>query len=131
MVFRILKKMTILVTGAAGFVGSNFILDWLEQFNEPVINLSLLTYTGNLENLKELKGDPRHKFVRGNIGDRNLDANLLADAIPASTRQRVCTLLQTRIMSVAYLPSFTRSRCCSCRMTRRWPKVWIWTNLVT
>ena len=74
--------MTILVTGAAGFIGSNFVLDWLEQSNEPVVNLDLLTYAGNLENLKELEGDPRHQFVRGNIGDRNLVANLLSDTKP-------------------------------------------------
>ncbi len=74
--------MTILVTGAAGFIGSNFVLDWLEQSNEPVVNLDLLTYAGNLENLKDLEGDPRHQFVRGNIGDRNLVANLLADCKP-------------------------------------------------
>ena len=74
--------MTILVTGAAGFIGSNFVLDWLEQCNEPVVNLDLLTYAGNLENLKELEGDPRHQFVRGNIGDRSLVANLLADTNP-------------------------------------------------
>lgn len=74
--------MTILVTGAAGFIGSNFVLDWLEQSNEPVVNLDLLTYAGNLENLKALEGDPRHQFVRGNIGDRNLVANLLADTKP-------------------------------------------------
>ena len=72
----------ILITGAAGFIGSNFVLDWLEQCNEPVVNLDLLTYAGNLENLAELEGDPRHKFVRGNIGDRNLVANLLADTKP-------------------------------------------------
>ena len=74
--------MTILVTGAAGFIGANFVLDWLEQSNEPVVNLDLLTYAGNLENLKELEGDPRYQFVRGNIGDRNLVANLLADTKP-------------------------------------------------
>ena len=74
--------MTILVTGAAGFIGSNFVLDWLEQCNEPVVNLDLLTYAGNLENLAELEGDPRHKFVRGNIGDRSFVANLLADTKP-------------------------------------------------
>ena len=74
--------MTILVTGAAGFIGSNFVLDWLEQCNEPVVNLDLLTYAGNLENLKELDGDPRHQFVRGSIGDRSLVANLLADTKP-------------------------------------------------
>ena len=74
--------MTILVTGAAGFIGSNFVLDWLEQSNEPVVNLDLLTYAGNLENLKELEGDPRHQFIRGSIGDRSLVAKLLADTKP-------------------------------------------------
>ena len=74
--------MTILVTGAAGFIGSNFVLDWLEQCNEPVVNLDLLTYAGNLENLKELEGDPRHQFVFGNIGDRDLVGKLLADTKP-------------------------------------------------
>ena len=74
--------MTILVTGGAGFIGSNFVLDWLEQCNEPVINLDLLTYAGNLENLKELEGDPRYQFVFGNIGDRELVSKLLAETKP-------------------------------------------------
>ena len=74
--------MTILVTGAAGFIGSNFVLDWLEQCNEPVVNLDLLTYAGNLENLKDLIGDPRYQFVFGNIGDRALVGKLLADTTP-------------------------------------------------
>lgn len=76
--------MTILVTGAAGFIGSNFVLDWLEQCNEPVVNLDLLTYAGNLENLKELEGDPRYQFVFGNIGDRELVGKLLADTKPGA-----------------------------------------------
>ncbi|MFZ9643273.1 MAG: NAD-dependent epimerase/dehydratase family protein, partial [Candidatus Methylopumilus sp.] len=54
--------MTILVTGGAGFIGSNFVLDWLAQSDEPVINLDLLTYAGNLENLASLANDPRHIF---------------------------------------------------------------------
>ena len=74
--------MTMLVTGGAGFIGSNFVLDWLEQCNEPVINLDLLTYAGNLENLKELEGDPRYQFVFGNIGDRELVSKLLAETKP-------------------------------------------------
>ena len=74
--------MTILVTGAAGFIGSNFVLDWLEQCNEPVVNLDLLTYAGNLENLKDLIGDPRYQFAFGNIGDRELVGKLLADTTP-------------------------------------------------
>ena len=74
--------MTILVTGGAGFIGSNFVLDWLEQCNEPVVNLDLLTYAGNLENLKELEGDPRYQFTFGNIGDRELVTQLLQDTRP-------------------------------------------------
>ena len=62
----------ILVTGGAGFIGANFILDWLRVNDEPVINLDKLTYAGNLENLASLKGDPRHIFVQGDIGDRAL-----------------------------------------------------------
>jgi dTDP-glucose 4,6-dehydratase len=69
--------MTILVTGAAGFIGSNFVLDWLSQSKEDVVSLDLLTYAGNLENLSSLNGSPHHHFVQGNIGDRNLVSELL------------------------------------------------------
>lgn len=74
--------MTILVTGGAGFIGSNFVLDWLAQSDEPVINLDKLTYAGNLENLASLEGDARHLFVQGDIGDSALIARLLADHQP-------------------------------------------------
>jgi dTDP-glucose 4,6-dehydratase len=69
--------MTILVTGAAGFIGSNFVLDWLDQSKEDVVSLDLLTYAGNLENLSSLNDNPRHHFVRSNIGDRELVSELL------------------------------------------------------
>ena len=69
--------MTILVTGGAGFIGSNFIIDWLEARDEPVINLDQLTYAGNPENLAGLRGDPRYAFVQGDIGDRALVERLL------------------------------------------------------
>jgi dTDP-glucose 4,6-dehydratase len=69
--------MAILVTGGAGFIGANFVLDWLEQTNEPIINLDALTYAGNLENLATLASDPRHLFVQGDIGDLALVADLL------------------------------------------------------
>jgi dTDP-glucose 4,6-dehydratase len=69
--------MAIIVTGGAGFIGSNFILDWLAQSDESVINLDLLTYAGNLENLETVKDDPRHVFVRGDIGDSVLVTSLL------------------------------------------------------
>lgn len=68
----------ILVTGGAGFIGANFVLDWLATSDEPVLNLDKLTYAGNLENLASLEGDARHVFVRGDIGDSSLVAELLA-----------------------------------------------------
>ena len=71
--------MTILVTGGAGFIGANFVLDWLAQHDEPVVNLDKLTYAGNLENLASLEGDGRHRFVRGDIGDGALVARLLEE----------------------------------------------------
>ena len=69
--------MTILVTGAAGFIGSNFVLDWFSQSKEDVVSLDLLTYAGNLENLSSLNGNPHHHFVQGNISDRDLVSSLL------------------------------------------------------
>jgi dTDP-glucose 4,6-dehydratase len=69
--------MTILVTGAAGFIGSNFVLDWFSQSKEDVVSLDLLTYAGNLENLSSLNNNPHHHFIKGNIGDRDLVLNLL------------------------------------------------------
>ncbi|MGY5780279.1 dTDP-glucose 4,6-dehydratase [Rhizobium sp. LEGMi135b] len=70
--------MTILVSGGAGFIGGNFVLDWLERHGETVVNLDRLTYAGNLDTLKELKGDNRHVFVHGDIGDRELVSDLLS-----------------------------------------------------
>ncbi len=61
--------MTLLVTGGAGFIGSNFILDWFNNHDEPVVNLDKLTYAGNLMNLISLDHDPRHQFVQGDIND--------------------------------------------------------------
>ncbi len=66
----------ILVTGGAGFIGANFILDWLRASDEPVLNLDKLTYAGNLENLAELSGDPRYAFVQGDIRDKELTDRL-------------------------------------------------------
>ncbi|MGQ9724464.1 MAG: dTDP-glucose 4,6-dehydratase [Tepidimonas sp.] len=74
--------MAILVTGGAGFIGSNFVLDWLSQCDEPVVNLDKLTYAGNRENLAALDGDARHIFVQGDIGDRALVERLLAEHRP-------------------------------------------------
>jgi dTDP-glucose 4,6-dehydratase len=72
----------ILVTGGAGFIGSNFVLDWLANHDEPVLNLDALTYAGNLQNLASLQGDARHVFVQGDIGDRALLDRLLAEHRP-------------------------------------------------
>ena len=67
----------ILVTGGAGFIGGNFVLDWLAGSDEPVINLDALTYAGNLHTLESLKNDARHIFVHGDIGDAILVPELL------------------------------------------------------
>ena len=74
--------MTILITGAAGFIGANFVLDWLAQSQEPVVNLDKLTYAGNLETLASVQGDDRHIFVQGDIGDNALVSRLLAQHRP-------------------------------------------------
>jgi len=74
--------MTILVTGGAGFIGSNFVLDWLAQSDEPIVNLDVLSYAGNLENLASLDGDARHIFVKGDICDRALIDRLLSEHRP-------------------------------------------------
>jgi dTDP-glucose 4,6-dehydratase len=70
--------MTILVTGGAGFIGSNFVLDWLARSDETVVNLDALTYAGNLQNLASLAGDARHVFVKGDVTERALLDGLLA-----------------------------------------------------
>jgi dTDP-glucose 4,6-dehydratase len=72
----------VLVTGGAGFIGSNFVLDWLARSDEPVLNLDALTYAGNTENLQSLAGDGRHVFVHGDICDRALVDRLLATHRP-------------------------------------------------
>ncbi|HPG77623.1 MAG TPA: GDP-mannose 4,6-dehydratase, partial [Piscinibacter sp.] len=72
----------ILVTGGAGFIGANFVLDWIAATGEPVLNLDALTYAGNLESLKSLAGDARHVFIKGDIGDRSLLDRLLAEHRP-------------------------------------------------
>ncbi|MFO1320275.1 MAG: dTDP-glucose 4,6-dehydratase [Burkholderiales bacterium] len=74
--------MTILVTGGAGFIGANFVLDWMREVGEPVINLDKLTYAGNVANLASLAGDSRHAFFKGDIGDQAFVEKLLAEHQP-------------------------------------------------
>ena len=74
--------MAILVTGGAGFIGSNFVLDWLADSDELVINLDKLTYAGNLQNLTSLKDNPRHIFIHGDIADETLVSALLTQHQP-------------------------------------------------
>ena len=74
--------MTVLVTGGAGFIGSNFVHAWLAQHDEVLVNLDKLTYAGNLRNLHALAADRRHQFVQGDIGDTTLVSQLLATHQP-------------------------------------------------
>jgi dTDP-glucose 4,6-dehydratase len=72
----------ILVTGGAGFIGSNFLIDWIAATGEAAVNLDKLTYAGNLANLASLAQDTRHRFARGDIGDRAVVDGLLAEHRP-------------------------------------------------
>ncbi len=72
----------ILITGGAGFIGSNFVLDWLSENDEPIINLDLLTYAGNLQSLATLDNNDQHTFIKGDIGDRELITSLLNEHKP-------------------------------------------------
>jgi dTDP-glucose 4,6-dehydratase len=76
------KKNTILVTGGAGFIGSNYVLDWIGAGLGQVVNLDKLTYAGNLENLDSIQQNPAHIFVAGDITDKTLIARLLAEYKP-------------------------------------------------
>jgi dTDP-glucose 4,6-dehydratase len=76
--------MTILVTGGAGFIGANYILNWMGRESAPVVNLDKLTYAGNLQSLVAVAGNSRYRFVHGDIGDRDLVARLLAQHQPTA-----------------------------------------------
>src|SRR4051794_687195 len=72
----------ILITGGAGFIGANFVVNWLAQCDEPIVNLDKLTYAGNLNNLASAKNDPRHIFVKGDICSTELLSELLTTYKP-------------------------------------------------
>lgn len=72
----------IFVTGGAGFIGANFVLDWLQEHDEPIVNIDKLTYAGNLESLASLQDDSRHTFVHADIGDTKVIPELLAKYQP-------------------------------------------------
>ena len=74
--------MSVLITGGAGFIGANFVLDWVANSNEKIVNLDKLTYAGNLESLASLKNNPQHVFVQGDIGDAALLPKLLTEHQP-------------------------------------------------
>ena len=75
---------TVLITGGAGFIGSNFVLQWLEHESAPLLNLDNLTYAGNPANLASVEDNPRYTFVRGDINDREVVRVLLAEHQPAA-----------------------------------------------
>lgn len=111
----------ILVTGGAGFIGSNFVLDWLANCDESVVNLDLLTYAGNLENLSSLKGDSRHHFIKGDVADRALVSDLLNQHQPRAvihfaaeshvdrSIQEPSTFVQTNIVGTFHLLESVRA----------------------
>lgn len=76
------ESTSVLVTGGAGFIGANFIHQWIQSVQAAIVNLDKLTYAGNLENLASLTGQPRYIFVRGDIGDRELVSGLLQQHRP-------------------------------------------------
>src|SRR5215218_10290109 len=94
------SKQTVLVTGGAGFIGGNFVLDLIEAGNHKVINLDALTYAGNLDTLSAVSENPDHVFVRGNIGDRPLVERLLAEYRP---RAVVNFAVQTNVVETCEL----------------------------
>jgi dTDP-glucose 4,6-dehydratase len=77
-----MSSNAVLVTGGAGFIGANFVLEWIAAEQSPVVNLDKLTYAGNPENLAALKNDARHRFVKGDITDRELVGKLLREHRP-------------------------------------------------
>ncbi len=114
----------ILVTGGAGFIGSNFVLDWLAQSDEGVVNLDKLTYAGNLANLAALEGDARHVFVQGDIGDRALVRAICSRATgraPSCTSPRRATSTgRSTARPSSCRPTSSAPSPCSRRRARHW-----------
>jgi hypothetical protein len=97
--------MTILVTGGAGFIGSNFVLDWMAAVGETVVNLDKLTYAGNMANLASLANDRRHVFVRGDICDAE-SLKALSEGVPQSS---VLRSFEKRLLAeLGYAPLLER-----------------------
>ena len=96
-------QSTILVTGGAGFIGSNFILQRMKQSTEHIVNLDKLTYAGNLRNLESVSSDRRYEFVHGDIADRELVRRLLERCQPCAivhfAAERATTLLNDTIVN--------------------------------
>jgi len=123
--------MTILVTGGAGFIGSNFVLDWFANGDEPVVNLDKLTYAGNLGNLASLTNQTNHTFVRGDIGDGALVARLLDEHRPRAVLNFAAEshvdrsihgpedFIQTNIVGTFHLLEAVRAYCSGLPQTDR------------
>lgn len=122
----------LLVTGGAGFIGANFVLGWLADAGEPVVNLDKLTYAGNQENLVGLAGDGRHHFVCGDIGDADLLATLLTTHRPRAVLNFAAeshvdrsirspeAFLQTNVMGTFRLLEAVRNYWSALEGTERW-----------
>ena len=106
-------QTTLLVTGGAGFIGANFVLDWIASTGDSVLNLDALTYAGNRESLASLDAEPRHRFVHGDILDR-----ALLDELFARHRPRAVVHFGSGAGTVDSLTMPKRLGCCEIASTR-------------
>ena len=114
----------IVVTGGAGFIGANFVLDWIAATGEAVVNLDKLTYAGNLENLRDLEGDAGHVFVKGDIGNREL----LAMSPGSETQDRIRGVVRAVEREYGFAESFLRASKVGGRLDSPW---WLWVAAPT